>query len=137
MPPGLRESPSLQNKQLMSTSHCRIVRLADFNVTEAQFDDDKKEMLFDTPAGNKILISEDQKGITLQDQNGNKIVMNDSGIEITSSKDFKVSATGDIKMEGVNAEISANAQYKASGNGGAELSSSAMTSVKGSMVNIN
>lgn len=102
-----------------------------------QFDDDKKEILFDTPAGNKILISEDQKGITLQDQNGNKIVMNDSGIEITSSKDFKVSATGDIKMEGVNAEISANAQYKASGNGGAELSSSAITNVKGSMVNIN
>ena len=102
-----------------------------------QFDDDKKEILFDTPAGNKILISEDQKGITLEDQNGNKLVMNDNGIEITSSKDFKVSATGDIKMEGVNAEISANAQYKASGNGGAELSSSAITNVKGSVVNIN
>lgn len=102
-----------------------------------QFDDDKKEMVFDTPAGNKILISEDQKGITLEDQNGNKIVMNDSGIEITSSKDFKVKASGDIKMEGTNAEISANAQYKASGNGGAELSSSAITNVKGSMVNIN
>jgi len=102
-----------------------------------QFDDDKKEILFDTPAGNKILISEDQKGITLQDQNGNKIVMNDNGIEITSAKDFKVSATGDIKMEGVNTEIAANAQYKASGNGGAELSSGATTIVKGSMVNIN
>ena len=102
-----------------------------------QFDDDKKEMLFDTPAGNKILISEDQKGITLEDQNGNKIVMNDSGIEITSSKDFKIKASGDVTVEGTNAEIKANAQYKASGGSGAELSSSAVTNVKGSMVNIN
>lgn len=102
-----------------------------------QFDDEKKEILFDTPAGNKILISEDQKGITLEDQNGNKIVMNDSGIEITSSKDFKVKASGDVSVEGTNAEIKANAQYKASGGSGAELSSSAVTNVKGSMVNIN
>ncbi len=102
-----------------------------------QFDDDKKEILFDTPAGNKILISEDQKGITLEDQNGNKIVMNDSGIEITSSKDFKIKASGDVSVEGTNAEIKANAQYKASGGSGAELSSSAVTNVKGSMVNIN
>lgn len=102
-----------------------------------QMDDEKKEMLFDTPAGNKLLISEDQKGITLEDQNGNKIVMNDSGIEITSCKDFKVKATGDIKLEGTNCEVKANAQYKASGSAGAELSSSAVTNVKGSMVNIN
>jgi Rhs element Vgr protein len=102
-----------------------------------QMDDNKKEMVFDTPAGNKILVSEDQKGITLEDQNGNKIVMNDSGIEITSSKDFKVKASGDISIEGNNAEIKANAQYKASGGSGAELSSSAVTNVKGSMVNIN
>ncbi len=102
-----------------------------------QFDDDKKEIAFDTPAGNKILISEDQKGITLEDQNGNKIVMNDSGIEITSSKDFKIKASGDVSVEGTNAEIKANAQYKASGGSGAELSSSAVTNVKGSMVNIN
>jgi uncharacterized protein involved in type VI secretion and phage assembly len=102
-----------------------------------QFDDDKKEILFDTPKGNKVLISEDQKGITLEDQNGNKIVMNDSGIEITSSKDFKIKASGDVSVEGTNSEIKANAQYKASGGSGAELSSSATTIVKGSTVNIN
>jgi len=102
-----------------------------------QMDDEKKEMVFDTPKGNKILISEDQKGITLEDENGNKIVMNDSGIEITSSKDFKVKATGDITLEGTNVEIKANAQCKASGSAGAEVSSSAVTNIKGSLVNIN
>ena len=94
-------------------------------------------MLFEVPDGNKILISQDQKGITLEDQNGNKIVMNDSGIEISSSKDIKIKASGDIKLEGTNAEIVANAQYKASGSSGAEISSNGTTSVKGSMVNIN
>jgi len=102
-----------------------------------QMDDEKKEILFETPAGNKILISEDQKGITLEDQNGNKVVMNDSGIEITSSKDFKVKASGDIKLEGTNVEISGSGQFKASGSGGSEVSSGAVTNVKGSIVNIN
>jgi len=102
-----------------------------------QMDDDKKEILFDTDAGNKILISEDSKGITIQDQNDNKIVMSQDGIEITSAKDLKIKASGDIKMEGTNVELSANAQFKASGSGGSEISSSAVTNVKGSMVNIN
>ena len=102
-----------------------------------EIDEEKKEMLFEVPDGNKILISQDQKGITLEDQNGNKIVMNDSGIEISSSKDIKIKASGDIKLEGTNAEIVANAQYKASGSSGAEISSNGTTSVKGSMVNIN
>lgn len=102
-----------------------------------QMDDDKREILFDTDAGNKILISEDAKGITIQDQNNNKIVMSDSGIEITSAKDLKIKATGDIKVEGINVELSADAQFKASGSGGSEVSSSAVTNVKGSMVNIN
>jgi len=102
-----------------------------------QMDDEKKEMLFDTPRGNKILVSEDRKGITLEDENGNKIVMNDSGIEITSSKDFKVTAKGDIKMEGKNVEVTASAQYKASGSAGAEISSGSATNVKGTPVNIN
>ena len=102
-----------------------------------QMDDEKKEMLFETAAGNKILISEDQKGISLEDQNGNKIVMNDSGIEITSIKDFKVKATGDIKLEGTGVDIKANAQFKASGGAGSEVSSSAVTNIKGSLVNIN
>ena len=63
--------------------------------------------------------------------------MSDSGIEINSSKDFTIKASGDISIEGTNVEIKANAQFKASGGSGAELSSSAVTNVKGSMVNIN
>src|SRR5262249_48821154 len=35
------------------------------------FNDDTKIMLFETPAGNKITLSEDAKAIKIEDQNGN------------------------------------------------------------------
>ncbi len=108
-------------------------------------DDDKIIMTFDTPAGNKIEISEDAKSITIEDQNGNKIVLNDSGIEINSAKDIKMEATGkieikagqDCKIEGMNVEAKANAEFKADGAAGAKLTSSAIAEVKGSLVKIN
>lgn len=100
-------------------------------------DDDKKEILLETPAGNKMIISEDQKGLVLEDQNGNKIIMGEDGIELSSIKDIKLNATGDVSLEGLNIEVKANAQFKASGSGGSEVSSSAITNIKGSLVNIN
>jgi len=51
------------------------------------FDDEKKIITLETPAGNKMMLSEDAKGISFVDQNGNKITMDDSGIAIESIKD--------------------------------------------------
>jgi Rhs element Vgr protein len=101
------------------------------------FNDDKKTILISTPADNKIQLSEDEKSILIQDQNGNKIEMNSDGITMESCKDVKIKATGDIKMEGINIESKASAGYKAQGSASAEVSSSATTTVKGSMVMIN
>lgn len=102
-----------------------------------ELDDDKKTVLITTPAENKILLSEEDKSILLQDQNGNKIQMNSDGITMESCKDVILKATGDIKMEGINIEAKASGGYKAQGSASAELSSSANTTVKGSMVMIN
>jgi uncharacterized protein involved in type VI secretion and phage assembly len=100
-------------------------------------DDDKKTILISTPADNKIQLSEDEKSIMIQDQNGNKIQMNSDGITMESCKDVKIKATGDIKMEGINIEAKASAGLKAQGSASAEISSSATTTVKGSIVMIN
>jgi Rhs element Vgr protein len=108
-------------------------------------DDDKIIMTFDTPAGNKIEINEDTTSITVEDQNGNKIVLNDSGIEINSASDIKMEATGkieikagqDCKIEGLNIEAKAKAEFKADGATGAKLTTSAIAEVKGSLVKIN
>src|SRR5690606_20306096 len=69
------------------------------------FDDEKISYTLETPGGNKFIISEDEKKIYLEDQNGNLIIMNDEGISIESIKDIKLKATGDIKAEGINIEI--------------------------------
>lgn len=108
------------------------------------FDDEKKIITTETPAGNKLSLSEDAKGITLADQNGNKITLNDSGITIQSVKDLVLKASKDLTVEGTNTELKANASFKASGTGSAELSSAsttikgnASTVIQGGLVQIN
>jgi hypothetical protein len=63
--------------------------------------------------------------------------MDKDGIKLESSKDIVLKATGDFKLEGVNAEMKASASFKAEGSAKAELSSGGSTTVKGSMVQIN
>ncbi|MFC3443802.1 type VI secretion system tip protein VgrG [Sphingobium rhizovicinum] len=108
------------------------------------FDDEKKVVLIETPAGNRITLSEDAKGIKLEDQNKNRIILDDSGILIESAKDLTFKAAGDVKLSGANAEFSAQSAFKASGASTAELSGAqtkvngdAMTVIKGGMVQIN
>jgi uncharacterized protein involved in type VI secretion and phage assembly len=102
------------------------------------FDDDKKIMTLSTPAGNSLLLDEENKCIKIQDQHGNKIEMNEEGIAIESIKEIKIKATTELNAEaGSNANIKASAQLKAEGSGGAELSAGGNTVVKGAMVQIN
>ncbi|GAB4107762.1 VgrG-related protein [Echinicola sediminis] len=101
------------------------------------FDDDKSSFVLETPNGNKLSLSDDEGAISLEDENGNKVMMNGDGITIESSKDLNLKATGDINVQGVNISTKADAQYKAEGGAGAELSTSAVAVIKGSLVQIN
>jgi Rhs element Vgr protein len=102
------------------------------------FNDDKKTILIETPAGHKVSIDEEAKKIDLEDMNGNKITMNEAGITIESVKDIQLKASKDVKVEGgSNCSIKGGMQTKIEGGAGAELSSGGSTAVKGSMVNIN
>ena len=109
------------------------------------FDDDKKIINIETPGNNKIIISDDDKSIKMEDQNGNTLTMSDSGIAIKSPKDITIEAMGKIilkatqdnTIEGMNVNVKANAQFKAQGNAGAEVSTSAIAVLKGSLVQIN
>jgi Rhs element Vgr protein len=104
---------------------------------EFTFDDEKKSITIKTPGENSIVIDDDAKSITIKDQNNNTIELSKDGIKMESGKDVSIKATGDVKIEGVNITISADAQFKAEGSGGAELSSSANAVLKGSIVQIN
>lgn len=111
---------------------------------QAIFDDEKKAIILETPAGNQITLSEEAEGIVLEDQNGNKITMDGSGIVVESSQALTLKAATDIKLEGANVEIAAQSAFKAAGAASAEVSGasttlkgSATTVVQGGIVQIN
>ncbi|WP_299899253.1 type VI secretion system tip protein VgrG [uncultured Aquimarina sp.] len=101
------------------------------------FDDDKKSISIETPAGKKIVLDEDAGSIVVEDDNSNIITVDSSGIAIESSSDINLTASGDVNIEGTNVNIKANAQFKAEGSAGVEMSSSATATLKGSLVQIN
>lgn len=101
------------------------------------FDDDKKSVVLETPAGKKFSVDEDAGLIQLEDENSNIVTLDDSGITLESMGDISIRASGDVKIEGTNVEIAANANFKAEGSAGAEVSTSAIAVLKGSMVQIN
>ncbi len=101
------------------------------------FDDEEKKVLIETPAGKKVVLSEDQDDITLSDEHQNKFVMDKNGILIESQKNITISANHDIFIEGANTEMNAQLSAKISGSSEAKLETGGMASVIGSLVKIN
>jgi Rhs element Vgr protein len=101
------------------------------------FNDEKKSITLETPAGKRLVIDEDQGVIDIEDENGNKVELSADGILLESSADLVIKAAGDVTIEGTNLTNSANAEFKATGTAGAELSTSSSAVIKGSIVQIN
>lgn len=102
------------------------------------FNDDTKVMRFETPAGNRVVLSEEDQAITLEDQNGNKIALTPDGITLESAKALEMKAGSELKLEsGTAFSGKGGTELKLEGSAGVELSSSAITKVKGSLVQIN
>ena len=104
---------------------------------ELKFDDDKKVVVLKTPNANTFTVSDEDGGLKLEDENGNTLTLDANGITLESASDLTLKASGDVKVEGSNVQASAQSQFKAEGSAGAEVSSSASTTIKGSMVQIN
>ncbi len=101
------------------------------------FNDEDKSVTIETPAGKKIVMDEAAGSILIEDENGNTVTIDSGGISMESAADFKIKATGDVKIEGANVQLKASAEYKAEGSAGAKMESSAIAEVKGSLVKIN
>ena len=125
-PPPIDPSDDNHEKGIVTRSGMKFV-----------FNDEKKSVTLETPNANKLEISDDEGAISLTDESGNTYKMSSDGITIESAKDILIKASGNVKIEGTNVESAANGQFKAEGSGGAEMSSSATTVVKGSLVQIN
>ncbi len=101
------------------------------------FDDDKKSVTLETPAGKKISVDENADEIRMEDEHGNTVILTGDGISLESKKDISIKAGGDVSIEGMNISLDGQGEVKASGTAGTELSSTATTIVKGSIVQIN
>ena len=101
------------------------------------FDDDKKSIEISTPAGKAITLDEDAGTIVIEDDNSNVITIDSNGIVMESAGNIELKASGDVSIEGTNVSIAANAEFKAEGAAGAEVSTSAIAVLKGSLVQIN
>lgn len=101
-----------------------------------------------------MIFSDKDKQISVKDQNGNSIVMSESGITLNSPKDINITAEqnitisgkmgvkiqssgGDVEISGINIKETAQAQYTATGNATAQINGGAELTVKAAMVLIN
>jgi Rhs element Vgr protein len=102
------------------------------------FNDDTKVLELETPAGNRITLSEQDKAVRLEDQNGSTIEMTPDGITIDSSKALTIKAASNLTLQsGAAFEVKGGSALKLAGTASAELSSAATTIVKGGLVQIN
>ena len=101
------------------------------------FDDEKKSYTLETPAGKKIIVDEDAGEIKIMDENQNQLVMDSNGITIQSNGKIEIKAQKDLKMEGLNVEMKAQAKFAAEASAAAEVKASGALTLKGATVMIN
>lgn len=102
-----------------------------------EFNDADKLIRLETPGGAALILDDNNGKVELIDQNGNKIVMDSSGIQIESAQEMGLTATTDLNSSGVNVTLEAQAGLTVKGGATAELSAGGSTTVKGGVVQIN
>lgn len=94
------------------------------------FHEGEKSITLQTPAGNRMAISDENEGFLLADQHGNSLQMNADGISIRSAKDIKVEAKRNMKTQTGRA-------WQTVSDGQVRLKAASLNEVKGKPVNIN
>jgi hypothetical protein len=119
-----------------------------------QFDDLKKSLTIATPGNLMIVLNDKDKMITINDQNGNSIVMSPKGIDIASPKNINITAgqkinlkgkqgvnvessAGDIQVDGLNIKETSKMKYSANAAATTEISSNATLTLKSALIMIN
>jgi len=101
------------------------------------FNDDKKSIHIETPGNRVFELNDDEGSITVQDADGNKMVLDSGGISIESASDLKIKATSSISISAPQVSIKADATMEIEGSASTKLSSGGQTEIKGAIVMIN
>lgn len=100
-------------------------------------DDNNRNLTIETPDGKKITIDDTNDVLQLEDQHGNRLVMDANGITIESAGTLSITAQQDITIEGMNITNTANSNFKSEGATRAEITSTAEVVINGGVVRIN
>jgi uncharacterized protein involved in type VI secretion and phage assembly len=125
-PPALEGADENPEHQILTKSGLKLY-----------FNDDDEKVMIETPGGQHLTLSDSDGEVLMEDSNGNSITLSSDGITLSSGKDLILDAAGDVNISGVNVNGSAQAQLKMEGSAGIEVSSSAIATLKGSLVQIN
>jgi Rhs element Vgr protein len=68
-------------------------------------DDSATSVFIETPAGNKVLLDDANGAIEISDQNDNRLVLDASGIQISSAGDVAIDASGAIQINGASIDM--------------------------------
>ena len=117
------------------------------------FDDKDKIITLETPGKHRITLDDKSGTVSISDSNKNSIDLSKRGITLSSAKDLKISARGNISLEagrnlsaratanasveGLNITQNAGAKFSASGKGNVELKSPGVVTINGSVVKID
>ena len=141
LPPPLTASNANPEKGYVSREGIKMI-----------FHDGEKSLTLETPGGKKITLDDNAGTLRAEDEHGNSIQMEASGITIESAASLNLKAATDIKLEAANILLSPSSQFSVSagaseikaGGGSAEFKStsvkingSGMTEIKGGLVKIN
>lgn len=99
---------------------------------QLKFDDENKVITILTPGGNTLVISDQDEGITLTDQNKNQIQMNSSGIVVESKSNLTLKADNKVDIQGTSVTINGDQSIDATG-GNVSVTGNQSTKVSGSM----
>ncbi len=69
-------------------------------------DADSPSVFIETPAGNKLLLDDDQEQLALTDQHGNSLVLSADGIAVNSAADLVIEASGEVRISGQSIDLS-------------------------------
>lgn len=118
------------------------------------FDKESGDITIVTACGNKIVFSDTNKEIMIQDINTNSIIMSSDGMSMSSGKSISIhseqavsikgnagvhiqATSGDVSVEALNIAESAHCEYSAKGSASAEVSAGNTLTLQGAMVMIN
>jgi len=101
------------------------------------FDDGGPTITIETPGKRVIELNDDAGTITVKDDNGNKLVMEQSGVSVEAATNLTLKAGTSLSVEAPQISIKADGTMSLEGSGGVSMNSSGIAEIKGSLVKIN